>query len=102
MSSGSLTSTEWLSTSPETIERHTYSGNLDCRGGQTVQDSGVGEYHDAPKETSKGTPRVIRVGIPVTEKVDTWITFNNLLAGDTTLAEEATRILQAAPKWLQR
>jgi hypothetical protein len=46
--------------------------------------------------------RVIRVGIPETEKVETWVSFNNLLAGDRTLAEESARTLRAAPKWFQR
>jgi hypothetical protein len=56
MASGTHYPTEWLSTSTETIERHTGSGNLDCRGGQTVRDRGVGEYNDDPKETDEGTP----------------------------------------------
>jgi hypothetical protein len=56
MTSGSCTSAEWLSTNPETIERLPGSGNLDYRGGQTVQDSRVGEYHDTPEETRKCNP----------------------------------------------
>ena len=55
MASGTHNPTEWLSTITETIERHTDSGNLDCRGGQTVRDSGTGEYDDAPKEAGEYT-----------------------------------------------
>jgi hypothetical protein len=60
MASGSYTSAERLFTNSETIERHPGSGNLDCRGGQTVQDSRLGEYHDTPEKTRKCTPEVIR------------------------------------------
>jgi hypothetical protein len=51
-----------------------------------------------PPRKPANVPRsVIRVGIPEAEKVETWVTLNNLLAGDKTLAEEATRILRAVP-----
>ncbi len=40
--------TDRLSTSTETVERHTGSGDVDCRGRQTVRDKGVGEYNDTP------------------------------------------------------
>ena len=57
----------------------------------------------APPRKPENVPRrVIRVGIPKAEKVDTWDSFNQLLARDETLAEEAVRILRAAPKWFQR
>ena len=55
-----------------------------------------------PRKPENVTRRVIRVGIPEAEKVDTWVSFNQLLTGDVTLAEEAGRILRTAPKWLQR
>jgi hypothetical protein len=55
-----------------------------------------------PRKPGNVPRRVIRIGIPETEKVETWVSLNNLLAGDETLAEEAARILRAAPQWLQR
>jgi hypothetical protein len=55
-----------------------------------------------PRKPENVPRRLIRVGIPETDKVDTWVSFNNLLAGDETLTEEAAKILRAAPKWLQR
>jgi hypothetical protein len=54
-----------------------------------------------PRKPENVSRRVIRVDIPETEKVDTWVSFNQLLAEDVTLTEEAGRILRAAPKWLQ-
>jgi hypothetical protein len=54
-----------------------------------------------PRKPENVPRRVIRVGIPETEKVDTWVSFNQVLAGDKTLAEESATILQAAPKWLR-
>jgi hypothetical protein len=41
-----------------------------------------------PRKPENVPRRVIRVGIPETEKVETWVSFNNLLAGDRTLEEE--------------
>ncbi len=55
-----------------------------------------------PRKPAKIPRRVVRVGIPVVEKVDTWVKLNIMLATDETLAEEAARILRAAPQWLQR
>jgi hypothetical protein len=55
-----------------------------------------------PRKPVKIPRRVVRVGIPTKEKVDSWVTFNNMLAGDEVLSEEATRILRTAPQWLQR
>jgi hypothetical protein len=51
-----------------------------------------------PRKPGNVPRRVIRIGIPETEKVETWVSLNNLLAGDETLAEEAARILRAAPQ----
>jgi hypothetical protein len=55
-----------------------------------------------PRKPENLPRRIIRVVIPETAKVETWVSFNNLLAGDETLAEEEARILRAAPKWVQR
>ncbi len=55
-----------------------------------------------PRKLVKIPHRVVRVGLPTIEKVDTWVTLNNMLAGDKTLAGDVTRILRAAPQWLQR
>jgi hypothetical protein len=55
-----------------------------------------------PRKPAKIPRRVVRVGIPAVEKVDTWVKLNIMLATDETLAEEAARILRAAPQWLQR
>jgi hypothetical protein len=55
-----------------------------------------------PRKPAKIPRRVVRVGLPATEKVDTWVSLNKMLARDETLAEEAARILRAAPRWLQR
>ena len=53
---GTHNPTEWLSTSTETVERHTGSGSVDCWGRQTVRDKGVGEYNDTPQEAGEDTP----------------------------------------------
>jgi hypothetical protein len=55
-----------------------------------------------PRKPAKIPRRVVRVGLPTTEKVDTWVSLNQMLAKDETLAEEAARIFRAAPQWLQR
>ena len=55
-----------------------------------------------PRKPAKTPRRVVRVGLPATEKVDTWVSLNMMLAEDETLTEEAARILRAAPQWLQR
>jgi len=51
-----------------------------------------------PRKPEHKPRRVIRVGIPATEKVDTWISVNQLLHLDAQLAEEAATILKTAPK----
>jgi len=55
-----------------------------------------------PRKPENVSQRMIRIGMPTTEKVDTWVSSNNLLVRDKTLKEDATRILRTAPKWLQR
>jgi hypothetical protein len=64
--------------------------------------AGLENTMTSPRKPGNVPRRVIRIGIPETEKVETWVSLNNLLAGDETLAEEAARILRAAPQWLQR
>jgi len=55
-----------------------------------------------PRKPAKIPRRVVRVGLPAVEKVDTWVQNNIMLATDETLVEEATKILRTAPQWLQR
>ena len=55
-----------------------------------------------PRKPAKIPRRVVRVGLPALEKVDTWVQNNIMLATDETLVEEATKILRTAPQWLQR
>jgi hypothetical protein len=55
-----------------------------------------------PRKPAKIPRRVVRVGLPTTEKVDTWVSLNQMLAKDKKLAKEAARIFRAAPQWLQR
>jgi hypothetical protein len=64
--------------------------------------AGLENTMTTPRKPVKIPRRVVRVGIPTKEKVDSWVTFNNMLAGDEVLAKEATRILRTAPQWLQR
>ena len=64
--------------------------------------AGLDNTMTPPRKLAKIPRRVVRVGLPTIEKVDTWVTLNNMLAGDKTLAGDATRILRAAPQWLQR
>ena len=54
-----------------------------------------------PRKPENVTRRVIRIGIPATEKVDTWISVNQLLKLDAHLAKEAATVLRTAPKWIQ-
>ena len=51
-----------------------------------------------PRKPENVPRRVKHVGIPETEKVATWISFNHLLKLDETLAEEAATILRTAPE----
>jgi hypothetical protein len=51
-----------------------------------------------PRKPAKIPRRVVRVGLQAVEKVDTWVKLNIMLATDKTLAEDAARILRAAPQ----
>jgi hypothetical protein len=64
--------------------------------------SGTSFFLGVCRKPAKIPHRVVRVGLPTVEKVDTWVTLNNMLAEDKTLVEDAARILRAAPQWLQR
>jgi hypothetical protein len=96
----SYTSAERISTNPETIERHPTLAVVTSIAGvdKLYKTAGLENTMTPPRKPENVPRRVIRVGIPETDKVDTWVSFNNLLAGDETLTEEAARILRAAPK----